>query len=228
MEATHMTTAGRASLPSSVPTMRVRTPDGRVLRFTEPFHIGRGEECEVRVDDVHVSRRHLLVSFENGSWGFRDLRSANGVFADGHRLGAAAISRSLAITLGRDGPTLTLEVERASRLADASDAELEVPAHNRETMVLEDDVDVAKHYFEADDRPQGRRTMMIRKAFQRVQKKQRRRYAWIVASLSVAAIALPRAAMRSTPIANWSSSVWRSRRCSIKSRRSTWTSRASK
>ena len=96
---------------SPAPVLRVRTPDGRALRFSQAFHIGRGEECEVHIDDAKVSRRHVLVSCDRGYWSFQDLRSANGVFADGHRLEAADIRRSLTITLGREGPSLTFDVE---------------------------------------------------------------------------------------------------------------------
>ena len=84
-----------AAPPSAraIRTMRVHA-SGRDYRFSESFHIGRGEECEVRIDDGHVSRRHVWVILQNGSWSFRDLNSSNGVFADGQPLATATL-RSL-------------------------------------------------------------------------------------------------------------------------------------
>jgi pSer/pThr/pTyr-binding forkhead associated (FHA) protein len=111
-------TPSQGMTPPTVPSLRVRTPDGRVLHFTQAFHIGRGEECEVRVEDAKVSRRHVLVSCDRGFWSFQDLRSANGVFADGQRLETASISRSLTITLGQSGPSITLEVDRRATAPD--------------------------------------------------------------------------------------------------------------
>jgi membrane-bound lytic murein transglycosylase D len=173
--------------PSAVPVLRVRTPDGRVLRFAHAFHIGRGEECDVRIEDAKVSRRHVLVTCDRGIWSFQDLRSANGVYADGHRLEAANISRSLTISLGREGPTLTLELEgRAAAGPDLHRTQVESVPEQADSMD-----DVARRYFGpgSDDAPVGRRTMMIRKAFQEVQQKQKRRYGAIVAVVSVVGLA---------------------------------------
>ena len=182
---TRMSSTPHPSVPPAVPPLRVRTPDGAVHRFAHTFHIGRGDECEVRIDDAKVSRRHVLVSCERGYWSFQDLRSANGVFADGHPLEAADIRRSLTITLGREGPSLTFEVEGASA-ADRHRTEYEQP-HGQETVGFED---VAQRYFgpSSSDAPVGRRTMMIRKAFQEIQKKQKRKYGWVVVATSVVAV----------------------------------------
>jgi len=60
----------------SVPELPVHTPDGRVLRFSAAFHIGRDHDCDVRVNDVHVSRKHVAASYEKGIWRLKDLNSA--------------------------------------------------------------------------------------------------------------------------------------------------------
>jgi pSer/pThr/pTyr-binding forkhead associated (FHA) protein len=181
-----MNPASHPPVSSVAPSLRVRTPDGRVLRFSQTFHIGRDEECEVRVDDAKVSRRHVLVSCDRGYWSFQDLRSANGVFADGQRLEAGDIRRGLKITLGREGPALTFEVEGATG-ADRHRTEFERPVPEPSERLEE----VAERYFgrsQDDAAPVGRRTMMIRKAFENVQKKQQRKYAWALAAISLAAV----------------------------------------
>ena len=44
----------------------VRLPDGRTLRFTSSFYIGRERGCDVELTHSQVSRRHAQVSIVNG------------------------------------------------------------------------------------------------------------------------------------------------------------------
>ena len=67
------------------PSVVVHLPDGRVARFSSPFHIGRDASCEVHLADNQVSRRHAEVSVLRGAWVIRDLQSSNGLFVNGHR-----------------------------------------------------------------------------------------------------------------------------------------------
>src|SRR5215212_5215022 len=94
----------------AVPRLRVHTPDGRERLMLQSFHVGRSADCDVQIDDAHVSRKHLAVSIQNGRWCFRDLQSANGVFMNGSRVETAAIDERTVLQLGGlDGPVLTLE-----------------------------------------------------------------------------------------------------------------------
>ena len=90
----------------AVPVLSVRTEDGRTSRWSRPFHIGREHDCEVRIDDGRVSRKHVVVSFEDGQWLLRDRQSGNGVFVDGRRVETVAIDKSVSIRLGADGPLI--------------------------------------------------------------------------------------------------------------------------
>jgi membrane-bound lytic murein transglycosylase D len=186
-----MTTPAQTFGSPAVPVLLVRTADGRALRFSQPFHIGRGEDCEVRIEDVHVSRKHLALSFDNSRWRFRDLQSSNGVFVNGQRVETASIEASLAIWLGGvDGPVVTLEVEPA-----ASPRKLSRPPARTvrqspgETRLL---ASYAERYFGSipAEEQMGARTMMIRKAFQNVQRKQQRKFVSILAAVALAALAL--------------------------------------
>ena len=162
--------------------------------FRASFHIGREHDCDVRIEDGHVSRKHVMVSFEDGRWQLRDQQSGNGVFVDGRRVDTAAIDRSLTIRLGADGPTLVMDVE--SRPAPATQPVTQKTAG--ETVIL---ASYAERYFGAatDEEPVGGRTLMIRKAFHKVQKKQRRLYRGIVAP-GVCWRPWPRAATPTTAI----------------------------
>jgi peptidoglycan lytic transglycosylase D len=159
----------------------VRLPNGHTLRFTSSFHIGRERGCDVEVADTQVSRRHAEVSLVNGTWIIRDLQSSNGLFINGRRVESAPIGHGIDATLGADGPVVTIEPEEfaqpSSESRDASD---------------EESLDsYAERYFASDDDEDGSvggRTLMIRKAFQKVQQQQRRRQRLIVAAIALIAL----------------------------------------
>jgi membrane-bound lytic murein transglycosylase D len=180
-----MSASGQSPRPSAIPVLHVRTEDGRAFQFQRPFHIGREHDCDVRIEDAHVSRKHVIVSFGNGHWRLRDQRSGNGVFIDDQRVETAQIDAGVTIRLGADGPRVLMEVE-SEAIASAVP-----PAPQRsggETMIV---ASYAERYFSTptdEEEPVGGRTLMIRKAFHRVQKKQQRMYRAIVAVVALAAI----------------------------------------
>ena len=87
--------------------------------FTNAFTIGRGEECEVRVDSSLASRRHVEVLFVESAWWIKDLDSTNGTFVEGRRVERIELRGRVVLQLGQDGPSLELAVEE-----DASDKPL--------------------------------------------------------------------------------------------------------
>ncbi len=169
------------SSPSAIPVLTVRTADGRGFSFGRPFDVGREFDCDVRVDDAQVSRKHLMVAFEDGQWWLHDQQSGNGVFVNGRRVENAPIDRRLTIRLGAGGPLIVMEVESRAQPAKQSPA---IPSAAGDTMFA------AQRYFESstDEGPVGPRTQIIRKAFQRVQQKQKRRYRSIIAVVVLAGL----------------------------------------
>jgi membrane-bound lytic murein transglycosylase D len=177
-----MSASGQAPPRSlAIPRLNVRTEDARTFRFSRPFYIGRDHDCDVRIEDAHVSRKHVIVSFGNGRWRLRDQQSGNGVFVDGRRVDNASIDTSLTIRLGADGPRVVMEVE--SRALPATPPPV-TPRSASETKF------VAERYFgpATDQEAVGGRTLMIRKAFHRVQKRQQRVYRGIVAIVALVAL----------------------------------------
>ena len=170
--------------PPAVPRLSVRTEDGRAFRFVRAFHIGREHDCDVRIEDAHVSRKHVMVSFEDGQWRLHDRQSGNGVFVNGRRVETAAIDKSLTIRLGADGPLVVMEVASPAVAATRPPV---IQKTGGETMLV---ASYAERYFGAmtDDEPVGGRTLMIRKAFQSVQKKQKRLYRGMVFLALLAAV----------------------------------------
>jgi FHA domain-containing protein len=63
--------------------------------------LGRSRECDVRVADANVSRRHCEVVQDGPtSWTVVDLGSTNGTELNGHRVSRAAITDGDRITIG--------------------------------------------------------------------------------------------------------------------------------
>src|SRR5262245_9016846 len=48
--------------------------------------IGRGPECDIRLEDEGISRRHCKVVRSDGEWVVMDLHSTNGTYQNGERI----------------------------------------------------------------------------------------------------------------------------------------------
>ena len=174
--------------------LAVTLTDGRVLRFAGPFLIGRDASCDVQVVDGQVSRRHAEVVQVQGRWLIRDLQSSNGLFVDGERVDEAPITTRVAVTLGQEGPTILIEPDVVYREPPASPPQA-APAAPADRESLDE---YAQRYFKADSDEDsvGGRTLMIRKAFRRVQAEQKRRQRIMIAAAAVVLIALASYAYR--------------------------------
>lgn len=168
----------------------VRLPDGRELRFSRPFDIGRSAECDVQVNDEHVSRKHVRVAAAGGRWTFTDLQSANGVFMNGARVPTGPVGDGITLRLGGfDGPEVSLRTERAAFATIVRPAQSVAPPGDPNDPNLLAQYEA--RYFgthPSDDQPAGPRTMYIRQAYQKVQQRQQRRYGSVVAVLGVLAL----------------------------------------
>ena len=178
--------SGNSQVPArfAAPSLRVavsNTSKAKEYRFTTSFRIGRAEDCDVRIVDDYVSRAHADVAFENGCWCFTDLGSSNGTFVNGERVQRVVLKESTTARLGVYGPTVCFTVEARPDTSRPS-------AGGGETIVAR----YMEHYFGGADPtgPVGEHTMMVRRAFERVQKKQARRYFWVLGVLALAVLAI--------------------------------------
>ena len=63
--------------------------------------LGRSRECDVRVPDANVSRRHCEIAQDGASsWSVRDLGSTNGTELNGHKISGASLADGDRITIG--------------------------------------------------------------------------------------------------------------------------------
>lgn len=156
---------------SAPPPVNVRIDRGKAEKtefcFTAPFRIGRGMGCEVQIVEPTVSRTHAEVVFVGGKWWLHDLQSANGTYVDGEKVERVPLGREAKIRLGVDGPLLFLTIQEVSKVEEA-------PPPLTVTHYM-------KRYFgDAGDENVGQHTMMIRRAFDRARKKQRKKYTGII------------------------------------------------
>src|SRR5712664_2967747 len=80
-----------------------RTPIKAYELTSFAVNIGRGEEMDIVIDNVSVSRRQARVHLAaDGRWMVEDLSSSNGTFLNGGRLAAASpLSRGDEISFGK-------------------------------------------------------------------------------------------------------------------------------
>lgn len=134
------------------------------LEIVTGVRVGRGDGCDVQIEDDLVSRSHLRLFPDAGTWHVEDLESTNGTFLDGVAVKQAAIPPQATIRLGNKGPKLWLKVEGA------------------QPSVAEEEIE--QHYFgDSSDEEVGQQTLMVRRAYRKVDKKQKRRYRGIIASV---------------------------------------------
>jgi FHA domain/GAF domain len=71
-----------------------------LLRPPQRVVVGRGADCDFRIDDESVSRRHAELWRDGEHWRVIDLGSKNGTFLDGSRVGSVRIERPGWLRLG--------------------------------------------------------------------------------------------------------------------------------
>ena len=78
-------------------------PDGRrkdIPITTDTTVIGRGENCELRVPLLSVSRRHTEVSIVDGVLKVKDLASSNGTYVNNGRVNEADLAAGDRLVVG--------------------------------------------------------------------------------------------------------------------------------
>ena len=186
----------------NVPPIRLRSeagaPEAIDQTLASPFRIGRDPTCELRIQDSHVSRFHAEAMLQGDVWWVRDLGSTNGLILNGHRVEQSQLQDGDRLQLGGGGPLLSVilpptpfrrtEAPSTVRAPVPSGPNAPPPPAPREQsgsaeLSLSEIED--KYLNPKSDRPAGQHTQMIRVAYDRIRKKQRRKSSVILGAVLV-------------------------------------------
>ena len=103
--------------------LRLVAPDGSVLELDkERGVLGRDKDCDLRLEDRSISRRHVVLEQREGRWHFTDQGSANGTQLDGRRVSEGALAHGQELKVGTVALRVELEDDLATVLIDPSAA----------------------------------------------------------------------------------------------------------
>lgn len=169
-----------SSATADPPEIRVHIEKGTAIesryRFARTFRIGRAEECDIRFLEEDVSRVHAEVRFHAGAWRISDLGSSNGVWINGRKIKEAPLKKTVTVELSPGGTALSFAVPEKN--AERKRLFFFRKSADEDAALKE----YAAHYFgDARGENIGEHTMMVRRAYQRVKKKEKRFYFGIIA-----------------------------------------------
>jgi membrane-bound lytic murein transglycosylase D len=150
--------------------------DRKEYTFTDSFTVGRDDSCDIQIHAQIVSRKHIEVYFERDRWWVEDNHSANGTFMGGEKIDRIPISGRCTVELGTNGPVISFifdpPAEESTRHPAAGDG------------ITKDQV-MAKYFTDDGDVGAGQHTMMVRQAFRHVQRRQKRKYLYVIALAAI-------------------------------------------
>ncbi|MEL6186700.1 MAG: FHA domain-containing protein [Myxococcota bacterium] len=132
----------------------LRGADGRTVALPAELTVGRSPTSLLRLEPLHVSSRHAVLTYVEGSWFVRDLKSRNGTFVNGERLSrkkpVAKLARGSVVAFGAphtafdlidtEAPSLVAISEARDRIVGAVDGALVLPPEGDvEWWIGEDD-----------------------------------------------------------------------------------------
>ncbi|MBT8398759.1 MAG: FHA domain-containing protein [Gemmatimonadetes bacterium] len=182
------------------------------LTFTGSFKLGRDPDCQVQTSSSQVSRFHAEATPHAGTWWIRDLGSTNGLFLNEQPVDQSQLHDGDRLRLGRLGPILLINLvplpgevwpgprRSHQNLVDPSGAPSTTRAATPDTgstphtsadrqtgggpdLSLSDIEE--KYLNPSSDQPAGQHTRMIRVAYERIRKKQKKRSTLILGAVLV-------------------------------------------
>jgi pSer/pThr/pTyr-binding forkhead associated (FHA) protein len=116
--------------------LRLVASDGSVLELEkERGVLGRDKDCDLRLEDRSISRRHVVLEQRDGGWHFVDQGSANGTQLDGRRASEGALAHGQELKVGTVALRVELEDDLATVLIDPT------PTADRTVLLPVEDAD---------------------------------------------------------------------------------------
>ena len=82
----------------------ITKPKRNVINIGEPqqvkFTIGRAPSNNIVIDNIRISRKHCIVTFNNNNWYIEDLNSLNGIYINGKKTKKSQVSLTDRISIG--------------------------------------------------------------------------------------------------------------------------------
>ncbi|MCP2326116.1 hypothetical protein HDA40_004623 [Hamadaea flava] len=101
---------GYGQPPAGARNVRLVSADGRTYPVAiGSTVIGRGDQANLRLPDVGISRRHARIDYDGGQVVLTDLGSTNGTMVNGQRISAVALNPGDMVQIGTT--TLTFRVD---------------------------------------------------------------------------------------------------------------------
>ncbi|HPI40870.1 MAG TPA: FHA domain-containing protein [Pseudobdellovibrionaceae bacterium] len=82
----------------------LKNAEGKFLQKVEldrlPLVIGRGQDCDIRVESIKISKKHAVLEFQNNNLILKDLGSVNGLMLGSVRVDLVDLSKEKKCNLG--------------------------------------------------------------------------------------------------------------------------------
>ncbi len=103
-----------------------------------PFTVGRLPDRDMMLEDVHVSRKHAEIVYEDGAFFVIDMESRHGTFVNGIRVQKQRIFPRDIVHFGSvDGPKMRFGSEQATSTSTIRDLLVQLPAASSSSSGLE-------------------------------------------------------------------------------------------
>ncbi len=127
--------------------------DSAILQPERTYTVGRDQSCDIALANSRVSKTHLRLAWEDGSWKATDLESTNGTFLNSKLSRVTKINDSKALHLGG----VNNVVLKLTPLTGAQSAKSKVTKHILEKEATR----VAQGFFEENGELQGPRRIRL-------------------------------------------------------------------
>jgi ABC-type multidrug transport system ATPase subunit len=127
--------------------------DSVILQPERTYTVGRDQSCDIALDNSRVSKTHLRLAWEDGSWKATDLESTNGTFLNSKLSRVTKINDSKALHLGG----VNNVVLKLTPLTGAQSAKSKVTKHILEKEATR----VAQGFFDESGELQGPRRIRL-------------------------------------------------------------------